>query len=181
MAVMSKYRCHNCALECIVGDIARQADMQAVVNAANAQLQIGGGVAGALHRAAGPGLARECAPMAPIRPGEAVISSGHDLPNDYVIHVLGPVYGVDEPAAEYLAACHDQAIRLAARQGIASIAFPAVSTGAFGYPMQEAAEVAIAATCRTLAEVSGVSRVRFVLFDEAAHAVYNRAIAAAVR
>lgn len=113
--------------------------------------------------------------------GEAVISSGHDLPNDHVIHVLGPIYGVDKPASEYLTACHYQAIRLAARHGIASIAFPAVSTGAFGYPMHEAADMAIAATCRALADVSDVLRVRFVLFDAAAHAVYNRAIAAAIR
>jgi len=81
-------------IECLRGDIASQADIEAVVNAANARLMPGGGVAGAIHRAAGPGLASECEPMAPIRPGEAVITGGHNLPNRFVIHCLGPVYGV---------------------------------------------------------------------------------------
>ncbi|HET8903820.1 MAG TPA: macro domain-containing protein, partial [Saccharospirillum sp.] len=85
-------------IECVTGDIANQPDADAIVNAANAQLQTGGGVAGAIHSAAGPGLAEECQPMAPIKPGEAVISSGHNLPNPWVIHCLGPVYGADEPA-----------------------------------------------------------------------------------
>lgn len=85
-------------IECIRGDIAGQSDITAIVNAANAQLQTGGGVAGAIHRAAGPGLARECRPMAPIKPGVSVISGGHNLPNRFVIHCLGPVYGLDEPS-----------------------------------------------------------------------------------
>lgn len=175
---MREYTFHNATLECVVGDIAAQGDMEAVVNAANAQLQIGGGVAGALHRAAGPGLAQECAPLAPIRPGEAVITSGHELPNAYVIHVLGPVYGVDEPAAGLLAACHEQAIRLAVRERIDSIAFPAVSTGAFGYPAAEAAEIAVAALGRTLGQTGWPTHVRFVLFDDATRAIYEKALAA---
>ena len=87
-------------IELKTGDITEQDDLDAVVNAANAELAPGGGVAGALHRAAGPGLAEEAAPMAPIEPGEAVITGAHDLPNDYVIHCLGPVYGRDEPSDE---------------------------------------------------------------------------------
>lgn len=175
---MTTYHVHNTDIECIVGDIAAQSDVQAVVNAANAELQIGGGVAGALHRAAGPGLAQECAPMAPIRPGEAVISGGHGLPNNHVIHVLGPVYGADEPAADYLAACHREAIRLAQTHGIASIAFPAISTGAFGYPLDEAADVAAATVCRAVADADTVTHVRFVLFTESAREAYAQALAA---
>src|SRR5690606_41737019 len=89
----------------------------------------GGGVAGAIHRAAGPGLAEECRPLAPIRPGQAVITSGYRLPNRYVIHCLGPVYGVDEPAADLLASCYRNGLRLAEERGIASVGFPAISTG----------------------------------------------------
>lgn len=174
---MSTYRVHNTDIECIVGDIADQPDVQAVVNAANAQLQIGGGVAGALHRAAGPGLAQECAPMAPIGPGDAVISGGHDLPNTHVIHVLGPVYGVDEPAADYLVTCHYKAIQLAQEHGIASIAFPAISTGAFGYPLDEASDVAVAAICRAVADADAVTYLRFVLFEESARKAYAQALA----
>src|SRR5690606_5032157 len=124
-------RVDGVTVECVTGDIAGQADITAVVNAANAQLQPGGGVAGAIHRAAGPGLAEECRPLAPIRPGEAVLTSGHRLPNRDVIHCLGPVYGVDRPEAELLAACYKNALRLAEEHAIDSIAFPAVSTGAF--------------------------------------------------
>lgn len=94
---------HGVTVECRQGDIAAQPDMHAIVNAANAVLRIGGGVAGAIHSAAGRGLEQECRPLAPIRPGQAVITSAHNLPNKYVIHCLGPVYGIDEPADELLA------------------------------------------------------------------------------
>ena len=137
-------------VECVQGDITAQAGFDAVVNAANAQLKRGGGVAGAIHRAAGPGLEEECRPLAPIKPGQAVITGAHKLPNRYVIHCLGPVYGVDEPSDELLADCYRNALKLAERHGISSIAFPAISTGAFGYPMKEAAEVAL----RTVLEMA---------------------------
>ncbi len=120
-------------LEVSQGDIANQPDMDAIVNAANAQLKTGGGVAGAIHRAAGPGLGDECRPLAPIKPGEAVITGAHKLPNKYVIHCLGPVYGRDKPEDKLLAACYENALRLADEQQIASLAFPAISAGAFGY------------------------------------------------
>lgn len=158
-------------IECRLGDIAAQTDIDAVVNAANAQLRTGGGVAGALHRAAGPGLARECAPLAPIHPGQAVITGAHDLPNKHVIHCLGPVYGRDEPADRLLADCYTHALRLAEEHGLHSIAFPALSTGAFGYPLQEAARIAVttvAAELPRLRHLRHLRRVRFVLFDQAA-------------
>jgi len=164
-------------VECVVGDITRQVGFDAVVNAANAQLRPGGGVAGAIHRAAGPGLEEECRPLAPIKPGQAVITGGHNLPNRYVIHCLGPVYGVDRPSDRLLADCYRNALRLAEERGLSSVAFPAISTGAFGYPMEEAAEVAF----RTIAEVAptlkSVKVVRFVLRDEEALRVHEEALA----
>lgn len=158
---------HGVRFECIQGDIARQPDMDAVVNAANAQLMTGGGVAGALHRAAGPGLAAECAPMAPIRPGEAVLSGAHQLPNRHVIHCLGPVYGHDKPEADLLAACYDRALDLAEEHGLQSIAFPALSTGVFGYPMEAAARVAFRTLLSRAPRLRSLQHIRFVLFDAA--------------
>ena len=119
-------------IECIKGDIASQSGIDAVVNAANAQLRTGGGVAGAIHRAAGPGLEEECRGLAPIRPGEAVISGGHKLPNKYVIHCLGPVYGVDKPEADLLAKCYRNAWLRTEKQRIESVGLAAISTGEFG-------------------------------------------------
>lgn len=160
-------------VECVRGDITRQDDIEAVVNAANAQLMSGGGVAGAIHSAAGPGLAEECQPMAPIRPGEAVLSSGHNLPNQFVIHCLGPVYGVDEPSDHWLAECYRNALELADSKAIESIAFPAVSAGAFGYPVEAAAEVALATVKQVLPRLENVKRVRFVLFGASDEQVFS--------
>ena len=163
-------------IECRQGDIANQTDMDAVVNAANALLRTGGGVAGALHRAAGPGLAEECAPMAPIEPGQAVISGGHRLPNPHVIHCLGPVYGRDEPADRLLADCYRNALRLAEARGLENVAFPALSTGAFGYPLAEAARIAVTTVAAEGAALERVKRVRFVLFDAAALAAHREVL-----
>lgn len=153
-------------LQCITGDIADQTDIEAVVNAANARLMPGGGVAGALHAAAGQGLAEECCPLAPIRPGQAVITGAHRLPNSHVIHCLGPVYGQDVPADELLATCYREALDLAEEYGIRSIAFPALSTGAFGYPFDEAAEVCAHVLEQTLPTLESVELIRFVLFRQ---------------
>lgn len=153
-------------IELLRGDITAQNDLEAIVNAANAQLMIGGGVAGAIHRAAGPGLEEECRPLAPIAPGEAVLSSGHQLPNPYVIHCLGPVYGQDEPSDRLLADCYKNALILAQEKGIASVGFPAISTGAFGYPMEDAAHVALHTLKEMLEELDSPIFVRFVLFGQ---------------
>lgn len=125
------------------GDITKQDDIDAIVNAANAELKIGGGVAGAIHREAGYELEKACRPLAPIKPGEAVITEAFELPNQYVIHCLGPVYGRDKPQAELLENCYENALSLAEDNKIESIAFPSISTGAFGYPVEEAAKVAL--------------------------------------
>ena len=165
-------------VEAVQGDIANQPDLDAIVNAANAELRTGGGVAGAIHRAAGPGLERECVPLGPIRPGDAVISGGHGLPNAHVIHCLGPVYGRDEPSAELLASCYRNALQLAEKNGIARIGFPAISTGIFGYPLAEAATVACRAVADTAGTLKTVVRVRFVLFSDDDLAVFDKALAA---
>jgi O-acetyl-ADP-ribose deacetylase len=164
-------------VECRTGDIAAQTDMDVVVNAANAQLQPGGGVAGAIHQAAGPGLAQECQPFAPIAPGHAVITGAYKLPNRYVVHCLGPVYGYDEPPAELLAACYRNALALADKAGARSVAFPAISTGSFGYPIALAARVAMRAVAAAAPELRSVRRVRFVLYSEADEAVHAAALA----
>ena len=157
-------RCHGLQIECVTGDIVAQPDLQVVVNAANAQLRPGGGVAGAIHRAAGPALAEECRPLAPMRPGEAVLTRGHNLPNPYVIHCLGPIYGTDEPVAELLADCYRNALRLADAHGLASIGFPALATGAFGFPFIKATEIACRTILATLPALTQVKRIRLV-FD----------------
>lgn len=153
-------------LELITGNIADQPDMDAVVNAANAELQTGGGVAGAIHRAAGSGLAEEGRPLAPIRPGECVITGAHELPNRNVIHCLGPVYGRDEPSDQLLADCYRKALLLADEAGLASVAFPAISTGAFGYPADQAAEVALRTVAEVAPDLGSVGLIRFVLYSD---------------
>lgn len=164
------------AIECVKGDIASQADITAVVNAANAQLRVGGGVAGAIHRAAGPGLSEECRSLAPIAVGEAVITGGHNLPNRYVIHCLGPVYGTDKPENELLARCYRNALRLAEKHEIDSIAFPAISTGAFDYPVEEAASVAFSNVLEMTSELKYVKRIRFVLYSEKDLEIHERVL-----
>ena len=123
-------------------------------------------VAGAIHRAGGPALDAECRPLAPIKPGEAVITGAGNLPNRYVIHCLGPVYGRDKPEAELLAACYRNALKRAEETGIASVAFPAISTGAFGYPMREAAQIAFRTIAAALPDLTSVTHVRFVLYSQ---------------
>ena len=162
---MMKKTISGITIECIQGDIVSQPDITAIVNAANAQLKIGGGVAGVIHRAAGPGLEEECRPLAPIKPGECVITGGHRLQNRYVIHCLGPIYGVNKPENELLANCYRNALKLAQQHMIDSIAFPAISTGAFGYPIEEAAEVAFKTIMEILPELQHVKRIRFVLYS----------------
>lgn len=165
----------NLTIECRQGDITEQADMDAVVNAANAQLMPGGGVAGAIHRQAGRSLAEECMALAPIRPGEAVITGAHNLPNRHIIHCLGPIYGVDQPEDELLAACYRNALSLAEANGLASIAFPAISTGAFGYPLEPAAHVTMGAI-RDFSGYRNLRKIRFVLRSAADYDVFTEAM-----
>lgn len=165
------------AIECVKGDITRQHDIEVIVNAANAHLSPGGGVAGAIHADAGPGLYAECRRLAPIVPGQAVITRGHLLPNPYVIHCLGPRYGEDVPSDRLLADCYRNALDLAEATRSASIAFPSISTGAFGYPRTEAAVVAATAVTETAPSLESVRLVRFVLWDDEALRLYEDALA----
>ncbi len=171
-----KHTIDGIKIECVQGNIAHQPDVEAVVNAANAQLRVGGGVAGAIHRSAGPGLEEECRPLAPIQPGQAVITGAHNLPNEYVIHCLGPVYGVDEPSDQLLASCYRNALQLSEEHNIGSLAFPAISTGAFGYPMEPAARLALTTILDELPRLSAVRHIRFVLFSQNALETHERVL-----
>ena len=170
---METIKIDNISFELKRGDIAAQDDIDAVVNAANATLSGGGGVDGALHRAAGPKLKKASEPKGPIKPGEAVITPGFNLPNDYVIHCLGPVYGQDQPEDELLANCYKNALRLAEENEISSIAFPAISCGAFGYPTGEAAKVAFETTKEEAKGLEKIKLIRFVLYGEDAMNVHR--------
>ncbi len=173
---MSMLEIQGVTVECVQGDIANQPDVDAVANAANAQLMPGGGVAGALHMAAGPGLAEECRPLAPIAPGEAVITGAHNLPNKHVIHCLGPVYGRDEPSDELLASCYRRALELAEEKGLASVGFPSISTGAFGFPMESAARIAVRTVLEQAPRLSSVELVRFVLFSKRDQSIFAKTL-----
>ena len=163
-------------IETALGDITKQT-LDAIVNAANSTLLGGGGVDGAIHRAAGPALLEECRGLGGCDPGEAKATGGHRLAARHVIHTVGPVWmGGGHGEAEILSACHRNAIALAADLGCTSVAFPAISTGVFGYPREQAATVAVRATQEALAMEATVELVRFVLFDEDTRVLYERAL-----
>lgn len=164
-------------VQLVQGDITQQDDLDAVVNAANAQLTTGGGVAGAIHRAAGPELDAACRPLAPIQPGQAVMTEAFNLPNAKVIHCLGPVFGVDQPSDELLARCYRSALECAESAGLQSVGFPAISTGAFGYPIRDAAGIALQTLVQQAPRLTSVEWVRFVLFSESDLQVHEEILA----
>lgn len=158
------------AIELVQGDITRETT-DAIVNAANSELLPGGGVCGAIHRAGGPSIAEECATVraqrGPVPPGGAAPTKAGELSARYVIHAVGPVYqGGRRGEAEVLASCYRESLRVADSLGLKSISFPAISTGIFGYPVPEAAAVALGAVGQILPALKHVERVRFVLFDK---------------
>jgi O-acetyl-ADP-ribose deacetylase (regulator of RNase III) len=161
------------------GDITAQ-EVDVIVNAANSSLLGGGGVDGAIHRRGGPQILEECRRIRSeqhpggLPAGQAVATGAGRLPARFVVHVVGPVYSRSEDRSGLLASCHTQALRLAEELGASSIAFPAISTGAYGYPMDEAARVAIDAV--RAAETS-LEEVRFVLFSEEAYRAFEAALA----
>jgi O-acetyl-ADP-ribose deacetylase len=163
-------------IETALGDITEQR-VDAIVNAANSSLLGGGGVDGAIHRAAGPELLAECRLLGGCEPGQAKATAGHALAARHVIHTVGPVWhggGAGEP--ETLAACHRNAVALAAGLGCRTVAFPAISTGVYGYPVELAADVAVEATAEALGAQDTVELVRFVLFDEQTLAAFDAAM-----
>ena len=153
-------------LEVEKGDIANQPDLEVVVNAANAELAPGGGVAGAIHRKAGPELYQECKSLAPIKPGEAVITKAFNLPNKNIIHCLGPVYGKDKPEDKLLASCYRNSLKLAEENSLSSIGFPGISTGIFGYPPDLAIEVVFNTVLAELPKLEQLKKVKFVVFND---------------
>jgi O-acetyl-ADP-ribose deacetylase (regulator of RNase III) len=163
-------------IECIQGDITQQSDTAIIVNAANKQLKGGGGVDGAINRAAGPELVKASRPLGPIETGEAVLTDAFDLPNDWVVHCAGPVYSNNPEAPKQLAACYRNALALAEDKQADSVAFPAISAGVYGYPLDEAAAIAVQTTADHADNAVSLQRVRFVLFDEAALETFATAL-----
>lgn len=157
------------------GDITRQ-ETEAIVNAANSRLAGGGGVDGAIHRAGGPKIMEECRKIGGCPTGQAVITTGGNLKAKYVIHTVGPIYrGGHQGEPDLLASAYRESLKLAEKKGIRSVAFPSLSTGAYGYPLKEAAEIAVKTVTDYLREHPVFDRVGFVLFGEEAYRAYEAA------
>lgn len=161
-------------LELVEGDITQQ-DTDAIVNAANSSLRPGGGVDGAIHRAGGPKILEECRQLGGCPTGEARLTTSGDLKARYVIHTVGPIYKDGRHReAELLASCYRESLKLASAQGITSLAVPSISTGAYGYPMAQAARIALRTVMDYLAAHPEITLVRFVLFGKSSYEVYEK-------
>ena len=163
-------------LQLLQGDITDQ-DTDAIVNAANRSLLGGGGVDGAIHRAAGPQLLAECRTLGGCQTGDAKITKGYHLKAKHVIHTVGPIYHSEgKRAPELLASCYRRSLELASENKLKSVAFPSISTGAYGYPLEEAAPVALRTVMDYLKSHPDIQLVRFVLFGKEAYQAYEKAL-----
>lgn len=174
-----KAQIKQAALELVKGDITKQ-DTEAIVNAANSSLLGGGGVDGAIHRAGGPQILAECRKLGGCEVGDAKISTGGWLQARYVIHTVGPVYWQEgaEHASNLLSSAYRRSLEVAAEHGIKSVAFPSISTGAYGYPLDEAAPIALQTVIDylTVQGQGGIGAVRIVLYGRQAYQVYQRVL-----
>ncbi|MBW1994163.1 MAG: O-acetyl-ADP-ribose deacetylase [Deltaproteobacteria bacterium] len=159
-------------IEILQGDITKL-KVDAIVNAANKSLLGGGGVDGAIHRAAGPELLAECRTLGGCSTGEAKITKGYKLPAKYVIHTVGPVYSGNPKDSQLLSSCYKNSLKLAVENGVRTIAFPAISCGVYGYPITEACKIAVDTTCKFLEKDKTLEKVIFILFSEADKKVYD--------
>ncbi|HDI78226.1 MAG TPA: O-acetyl-ADP-ribose deacetylase [Desulfobacteraceae bacterium] len=160
-------------IEIVEGDITRQ-QVDAIVNAANTSLRGGGGVDGAIHRAAGPELLEECIKIGGCPTGEARVTKGYRLPAKYVIHTVGPIWrGGASGEDQLLANCYRNSLKAAAELGVKSIAFPSISTGAYGFPMERATEIALKEVSEFLKKDEGIEKVVFVCFGKEAFRIYK--------
>ena len=176
---MRELKVGSSRIELVPGDITQQ-DTETIVNAANTSLLGGGGVDGAIHRAGGPAILAACRQLGGCATGDAKITTGGKLKAKYVIHTVGPVYRDGGPAeADLLARAYRRSLEVAAEHGLASVAFPSISTGAYGYPIEAAAPIALRTVVDTLADHRSITLVRFVLFSAADLDAYERALAAA--
>jgi O-acetyl-ADP-ribose deacetylase (regulator of RNase III) len=163
-------------IELIKGDITLL-DVDAIVNAANSSLRGGGGVDGAIHRAAGPGLLEECKRLGGCETGQSKITGGHNLRARYVIHTVGPVWtGGQNDEHALLASCYQTALQLAASNKISTIAFPGISTGAYGFPKDQAALIAVTETRRFIERNSYPEKVLFISFDQETYDIYRNVL-----
>ena len=162
-------------IELALGDITVET-VDAIVNAANQSLLGGGGVDGAIHRAGGPAILAQCRTLGGCEIGDAKATNAGNLAALYVIHTVGPIWmGGFRDEAQVLASCHRRSLEVAAELGCSSVAFPAISTGVFGYPVELAAPVALSATAQALTDHPQVELVRFVLFDDHSYGVFEQA------
>jgi len=169
-----KIKVNESEIEIVEGDITRE-DTDAIVNAANSGLRGGGGVDGAIHRAGGPAIMAECRKIGGCPPGKAVITTGGNLNARYVIHAVGPVYrDGTRGEADLLKSAYLESLRLASEKELTSIAFPALSAGAYGYPLPEAAKIALRTAADYVNKHPEIKRVRFVLFGQDAYNVFAK-------
>ena len=174
------YQLGACAIEFLIGDISDQDDMDIIVNASDKYLSGSGGGDRAVHQAAGPQLDEECQPLVPVQAGQAVATKAYWLPNHLIIHCVGPNYKLDEMAPELLTYCYRNALHLAethaAEKGYTSLAFPSIATGTFGYPVTQAAPIALETILGIIPSLQAINKIRFVLFDSDTLDIYVKTL-----